>query len=316
MKNSSLEDESFYNEYYNLINETMDSKRYCVKAEYGEGIINLYKICKGVFLTYSDYIMNNIINDKEMAFSENICIMHHTIRGNANIFLENKFTGIFKENEVMIYSGNGKFISSETGLGGIKCISLFFYIDEFLNFYKNSFLYDKRSYNDLCCIMNDRNKILSSKITIESLNILKKLIIEINRNSISNIKLFSLQLALKNVEKKEQYINKKFHKQEYIDKVIKIEKYIKANYTDNITLKFLSLKFDINQSYIKEIFPKIYDKPPIGYLRNIRLEKSMEILKSREINIIDLANLVGYSNPSKFSNAFYKKYGVFPSKIK
>jgi len=49
------------------------------------------------------------------------------------------------------------------------------------------------------------------------------------------------------------------------------------------------------------------------FIRNIRLKQAAEILKSKDINISQVAYAVGYNSPSLFSAAFKKLYGISPT---
>ncbi|MBL0741371.1 nickel-binding protein [Chryseolinea lacunae] len=68
--------------------------------------------------------------------------------------------------------------------------------------------------------------------------------------------------------------------------------------------------------------PQLYRKvtaltgrAPNDFLRDIRLEKSLTLLKQRTKNISQIALEVGYSNPSYFSKCFAEKFGCMPSEV-
>ena len=48
-------------------------------------------------------------------------------------------------------------------------------------------------------------------------------------------------------------------------------------------------------------------------IRNIRLEKAAEMLRSKSDNITQIAFAVGFNNPSWFAECFKKQFGVLPS---
>lgn len=54
---------------------------------------------------------------------------------------------------------------------------------------------------------------------------------------------------------------------------------------------------------------------PNDYIRIIRLNKAMTLLKTREFNVSEVALQVGYSDPKYFSTSFKKQFGVSPSKV-
>lgn len=68
--------------------------------------------------------------------------------------------------------------------------------------------------------------------------------------------------------------------------------------------------------------PQLYRKitsltgrAPNDFLRDLRLEKSLALLKQRTKNISQVALEVGYSNPSYFSKCFAEKFGCMPSEV-
>ncbi len=54
---------------------------------------------------------------------------------------------------------------------------------------------------------------------------------------------------------------------------------------------------------------------PNDFIRIIRLNKSLELLRERTYNVSEVACMVGFSDPKYFSTCFKKQFGVSPSKI-
>lgn len=52
------------------------------------------------------------------------------------------------------------------------------------------------------------------------------------------------------------------------------------------------------------------------YLRQVRLDNAMKLLRNQDNNVTEAAIAVGYSNVSAFSQQFYRKFGVKPSEMK
>jgi len=68
--------------------------------------------------------------------------------------------------------------------------------------------------------------------------------------------------------------------------------------------------------------PQLYRKmisltgrAPNNFLRDLRLEKSLVLLKQRDKSISQVALEVGYSNPSYFAKCFTEKFGFLPSDV-
>ena len=95
-----------------------------------------------------------------------------------------------------------------------------------------------------------------------------------------------------------------------------IRQYLDQHYASEITLKTLSTLFHINSSHLSESFKNHVGQNFSDYLVNIRLEKAKEFLKDNELKIIDVANLVGFSNSGYFSTVFKKNFGTTPAKYR
>ena len=54
---------------------------------------------------------------------------------------------------------------------------------------------------------------------------------------------------------------------------------------------------------------------PNDFIRIVRLNKAMELLRSKEHNIAEVSDMVGFSDPKYFSVCFKKQFGQSPSKI-
>ncbi|NGP75850.1 DUF4242 domain-containing protein [Balneolaceae bacterium YR4-1] len=54
---------------------------------------------------------------------------------------------------------------------------------------------------------------------------------------------------------------------------------------------------------------------PVAFIRDMRLNKALTLIKENKYNISEIAMEIGYSNPSYFSKCFKDKYGVKASKV-
>lgn len=72
----------------------------------------------------------------------------------------------------------------------------------------------------------------------------------------------------------------------------------------------------LNSTKLKKGFKSIYNTTAFVFLRDTRLEYSKKLLFCGDMTIAEIANKVGYANPSKFSRAFRNKYGLNPKDVK
>lgn len=92
-----------------------------------------------------------------------------------------------------------------------------------------------------------------------------------------------------------------------------VRQYLDQHYANEISLTFLSEMFHINSTHLSETFKKQVGQNFSDYLVKIRMEKAKELLKDKQLKIIDVANLVGYTNSGYFSTVFKKHFKQTPA---
>ncbi|MFD0711518.1 helix-turn-helix transcriptional regulator [Paenibacillus sp. GCM10027626] len=79
-----------------------------------------------------------------------------------------------------------------------------------------------------------------------------------------------------------------------------------------LSLKELARAAELNEFKLKKGFKALFGMTVFEYVRERRLEKGLFLMQIEQLNVGEAAAAVGYSNPSNFSAAFYKKYGCKP----
>ena len=81
---------------------------------------------------------------------------------------------------------------------------------------------------------------------------------------------------------------------------------------NRLTLEEYAQKHEISVSVFHKIFIQIYGDTPHVYRKKYKMNLACMYLREEGRKISDIALELGYSNPSKFSKAFYSVYGVLP----
>jgi AraC-like DNA-binding protein len=97
--------------------------------------------------------------------------------------------------------------------------------------------------------------------------------------------------------------------QERIEQVIIL---LKQNLAEPPALEELGKKIGCSHFYLSRIFSAQTGQTITQYLRQLRMERAAELLKSREYNVTEVALEVGYSSLSHFSAAFQETFGCCP----
>ncbi|MEY2923683.1 MAG: hypothetical protein RLZZ337_223 [Bacteroidota bacterium] len=102
------------------------------------------------------------------------------------------------------------------------------------------------------------------------------------------------------------------------DNVIKVreaKKQLISNLQKSPTIKELAKAVGLNEYNLKTGFKEIYGKPVHSYLKDYKMVKAKELIQTREQQVNEIADLLGYSNVSHFIDAFKKKYGLTPKQF-
>ena len=71
----------------------------------------------------------------------------------------------------------------------------------------------------------------------------------------------------------------------------------------------------LNEVKLKAGFKTLFGSSVYAYLRHHRMEEAQRMLRRRLYTVTEVAQRVGYANPSKFAGAFRKQFGVNPSDV-
>ncbi|MCM3116028.1 response regulator [Neobacillus sp. MER 74] len=91
-----------------------------------------------------------------------------------------------------------------------------------------------------------------------------------------------------------------------------VRNYLDQHYASEISLTLLSELFHINSAHLSETFKNYVGQNFSDYLVKIRMDKAQQFLRDKQLKIIDVANLVGFSNSGYFSTVFKKHVGQTP----
>ncbi len=81
-------------------------------------------------------------------------------------------------------------------------------------------------------------------------------------------------------------------------------------------LESLATEVGMSLSKFKQVFPLVCGMPPYSYLRLVRMERAMHLLRDQGRSVTEAALEVGYSNMSHFSKSFTEHYGIKPSQAR
>lgn len=89
--------------------------------------------------------------------------------------------------------------------------------------------------------------------------------------------------------------------------------FIFTNISSDISLKLLSSAFNVNPSYLGQLFKNETGELFTNYLNKVRIERAMQMLAHSKLNANEIALEVGYSNTNYFYTCFKKFTGKYPT---
>ena len=95
--------------------------------------------------------------------------------------------------------------------------------------------------------------------------------------------------------------------------VHKALKYIEENYRLDFSLKEMGASINLTPDYISRQLKSAVGLSTIEYLKNFRIAKAIEQLKTTELPISEIAQNTGFGDLSNFSRQFKQVVGVSPS---
>jgi len=117
-------------------------------------------------------------------------------------------------------------------------------------------------------------------------------------------------------------IYNKFIKQKAAQKktpgwVTELKQIIQDQVDTNLSLTNISKSLDINPSYLSREFSRYFDNLSFGeYIRKLRIEKAIELIRDNKYSLTEIAYLTGFSDQSHFTRIFKQHTNKSPSGYK
>lgn len=131
------------------------------------------------------------------------------------------------------------------------------------------------------------------------------------------IKVVEMLLYLYSFEVPEKNNKRPYFYKSQMEKVKSIKVFLTEHISENFTQSQLSEQFDIPLTTLKNCFKSIYGTSVGIWLTEYRMKYASSLLLSRrELNISEVAGMVGYDSASKFAMAFRKVMGASPAEYR
>ncbi|WP_313367217.1 helix-turn-helix transcriptional regulator [Sphingobacterium mizutaii] len=101
-----------------------------------------------------------------------------------------------------------------------------------------------------------------------------------------------------------------------IDTMMSIKEFLDKNYHQDLRIKSLSRQFGINEFKLKNGFKDLFGDTVFGYIRRQKMKKAKELLRNPELEIKEIAYLIGFKYAHHFSKVYLDHYQIRPSEYR
>ena len=91
-----------------------------------------------------------------------------------------------------------------------------------------------------------------------------------------------------------------------------VKRYIDLHFKEPLTLEQLAEEAHITKYYLSHAFKREYGVSPINYMISRRIDESRYLLLETDLSLSQIAQLLGFSSLSYFSQVFRKSQGISP----
>ena len=98
--------------------------------------------------------------------------------------------------------------------------------------------------------------------------------------------------------------------------VKKIDEILNDNFDQPLTLQGLSTELDVHWVHLSRDFPRYFRCNFSEYVRKIRVDKSLNLLRNQQLSLTEIALMCGFADQSHFIRCFKNFHGITPKKFR
>ena len=170
---------------------------------------------------------------------------------------------------------------------------------EIMNNYPSKFEYTEFSDRVACRVFHDASQFIRTLMTkmLEEFS-------EKRKGRFDVIKSLLVTLLI--------YLAREDEESEELSRIARIKSYVGENLTSPLSLSEISEKLGISLTYASIIFKNAVGSTFRDYVIKMRMEKACDLLRTSDKTIVEISELVGYSDPAFFFKSFKKHLNTSP----
>ena len=237
----------------------------------------------------------------------------YLLKGKCLMKFENELVSLHENNCIFILSNtrHNFFVDSKNG---IKIVQLEFRIEDGGKLVEDESLLLNSMQTEIPEI--GRKGFIIIPYTPKICNCMERIIVENKIKNTDYEKLLRIYLMELQILLFRQILLEKSGSIDENDLLARAVSKLNASYNTNITIQELADEVSISSRYLRQLFQKQFNKSPVEYLNELRLEKSKELLTNVNYSIKDISFSVGYSSPQYFCRIFKSHFALTPQKYR
>ena len=306
-------DRFFMRQNMNLICRDEACSVYQMKNDSGDGTVTFYEVYPGIAVMYNDFHMASC-SPRKFEDGKHTISVHHCREGRIEWEVNNGAYLYLASGDIMLdssltenkhcsfpvshYHGITITISVSDAIEGMKDLFSVFSVD--LEKLEQLFALKKRAF-----IMHGDS--VPDHVISELYQVPDSIRLEYLR-----VKVLELLVTLKTVDPSIVGEERTYFYKTLVEKVKAIMRFMTDNPDCHFTMDELSAKYNISVSALKQCFKGVYGTAIYTYMRNYRMDLAASMLIQTDEPVTVIAGKVGYTNSSKFSEAFKSVKGKTP----
>lgn len=281
----------------------------------GYGKMETYSIFPGIILSYIDMNIENMENVfLEDNISSKMLEINHCSAGRYAYQVGNDKIIYFEKGDLCISISDVTKAVSDFPLGYYKGLEIFMDIEvanEFIKQYLPDFdiigFYEKLKKTDGYVLIRANERI--DHVIGELYEVDERIKLDYFR-----LKCIELLLFFSITDFKDD--NKLSLSKKQAEIVENVKNDLISDLESPITIDELASRYEISKTSLKNCFKEVYGKPIFKWRKEYKLDYACKLIEKDDLTISEISKIVGYSSPSKFTQAFKDYIGCTPSQYK
>ena len=169
--------------------------------------------------------------------------------------------------------------------------------------------------NDKTLSLKKSNRNFAHQLTSKMEEVVSEILSNSQKGLLKRIFLESKTLELLHLQLNFQ-AKKTYNSDNILKKIYRVETILQTNLHKQISIEQLARMVLLNQNVLKNEFKKLFDETIFNYTKKLRMSKAKNFLIHTQKPIYEIADMVGYKNPTHFTAAFKKFEKITPKQFR